>query len=111
LIMTPLEAGSCRERQPVRNEEEPNLTIFFKCFLNTPEGMDADLGFSGTSQKRVGLDRSEPQIGVHAEVSCKCTMRKHMKKILRSVSLDPDEKVTSLESKALRSGTGKDDLK
>ncbi|MFZ0451095.1 MAG: hypothetical protein WAL98_17800, partial [Desulfatiglandaceae bacterium] len=39
-------------------------------FLNTPEGMDADLGFSGTSQKRVGFDRSEPQIVVHAGVSC-----------------------------------------
>ncbi len=30
-------------------EEEPNLTIFFKCFLNTPEGMDADFGFITTS--------------------------------------------------------------
>ncbi|MFZ0450503.1 MAG: hypothetical protein WAL98_14795 [Desulfatiglandaceae bacterium] len=69
------------------NEEETNLTIFFKCFLNTPEGMDADLGFSGTSQKRVEFDRSDPQIAVHAEVSCKCIMRKHMKKILRSVSI------------------------
>jgi len=37
-----------RKRQPVGNEEEANLTIFFKCFLITPEGMDADLGFSVT---------------------------------------------------------------
>jgi len=67
----------------MRKEEEPNLTIFFKCFLNTPEGMDADLGFSGTSQKRVGFDSSESQIVVHAEVSCKCTMRKRQKKTLK----------------------------
>jgi len=30
------------------NEEEPNLTIFFKCFLNTPGGMDDYLGFRVT---------------------------------------------------------------
>jgi hypothetical protein len=52
------------------SEMEPNLRLFFKCFLNTSEGMDADLGFSGTSQKRVGFDRNEPQIVAHAEVSC-----------------------------------------
>jgi hypothetical protein len=60
----------CHKRQPIGNEEESNLTIFFKCFLNTPERMDGYLGFSGTSQKRVGFDRSEPQITVHAEASC-----------------------------------------
>jgi hypothetical protein len=49
-MMTPLEAGSCRERQPMVNEEEPNLRIFFKCFLNTPEWVDVDLGFNGKSQ-------------------------------------------------------------
>jgi hypothetical protein len=32
--------------------------------------MDADLGFSSASQKRVGFDRSEPQIAVHVEVGC-----------------------------------------
>jgi hypothetical protein len=32
---------------PVPKIAEPNLTIFFKCFLNTPAGMDADLGFGG----------------------------------------------------------------
>ncbi len=46
--MSSLEAGLCRERQPMSNEGEPNLTIFFRCFLNTPEGMDGYLGFSGT---------------------------------------------------------------
>ncbi len=34
--------------QPIGNEEDPNLTIFFKYFLITPEGMDVDLGFSIT---------------------------------------------------------------
>ncbi len=29
-------------------EEEPHLTIFFKCFLSTPEEMNADLGFRVT---------------------------------------------------------------
>jgi hypothetical protein len=38
--------------------------------------MDADLGFSGTSQKRVGFDRNEPQIGVHVEVSCQAHYEK-----------------------------------
>jgi len=45
-----LKANLRRKRQPVGNEDEPNLTIFFKCFLITPEGMDADLGFSVTPQ-------------------------------------------------------------
>jgi len=42
------EANSRRKQQPVENEDEPNLTLFFKCFLITPEGMDADLGFKVT---------------------------------------------------------------
>ncbi len=46
--MNPQKAGICRNRQPMRNEEESNLTIFFKCFLNTPEGMGADLGLRVT---------------------------------------------------------------
>ncbi len=58
----------------MRNEGDrgigPNLTLFFKCFLTTPEGMDGDLGFSVTPQKRAGFGRREPQIAVHAEVSC-----------------------------------------
>ncbi len=33
----------------MRYEEEPNLTLFFRPFLNTSEGMDADLGFSVNS--------------------------------------------------------------
>jgi hypothetical protein len=74
--MTPQKAGLCRLRQPIGNEVRTNLTIFFRCFLNTPEGMDADLGFSGTSQKRVGFDRNEPQIGVHVEVSCQAHYEK-----------------------------------
>jgi len=39
-------------------------------------------------------------------------MRKHMKKILRSASLDPDEKTTSLEVSIASSGerrTGKEE--
>jgi len=40
------EADLCRERQPMSNEEEPNLTLFFRPFLNTSEGMDDYLGFS-----------------------------------------------------------------
>jgi len=64
-------ADSRRTRQPVGNEEAPNLTIFFKCFLITPEGMDDDLGFSVTPQKRVGFGRREPQIVAHVEVGCR----------------------------------------
>ncbi len=43
-----LEAGFFGERQLLNNEWEANLTIFFRRFLNTSEGMAADLGFSGT---------------------------------------------------------------
>jgi len=46
--MTWLEAGLCRRRQPIGNEEESNLTPFFRRFLNTPEEMDAHLGFKGS---------------------------------------------------------------
>jgi hypothetical protein len=30
-----------RRRQPISNEVEENLTLFFRRFLNTPEEMDA----------------------------------------------------------------------
>jgi len=30
----------------MKNEEEPNLRLFFRPFLNTLEGMDADLGLA-----------------------------------------------------------------
>jgi len=33
----------------------PNLTLFFRPFLNTPEEMDADLGFKGSHAKAPGL--------------------------------------------------------
>jgi len=62
------------------NEVEPNLTLFFRPFLNTSEGMDADLGFSGTSQKCVGFDRSEPQIVVHVGVWCQVHYEKGSEK-------------------------------
>jgi len=29
---------------PIGNEEEPNLTLFFRPFLNTREGMDVHVG-------------------------------------------------------------------
>jgi len=50
------------------------------------------LGFSGTSQKRVGFNRSEPQIVVHAEVSCQVHYEKAHEKdsqtrFLRSVGV------------------------
>jgi hypothetical protein len=32
----------------MNNEVDANLTIFFRCFLNTPEDMDGCLGFSDT---------------------------------------------------------------
>ncbi len=32
----------------MNNEEEPNLRIFFKCFLNTSEWMDGYLRFRVT---------------------------------------------------------------
>jgi len=68
--------GLRRKRHPVGNEEDPNLKIFFKCFLITPEGMDADLRFSVAPQKRVGFGRREPQIAVHVEVSCQVNYEK-----------------------------------
>jgi len=40
-----LEAVSCCKRQPVSNEVEENLTLFFRRFPNTPEEMGAYLGF------------------------------------------------------------------
>jgi hypothetical protein len=46
--MTPLEADLCRKRQPMHNEVEEDLTLFFRRFLNTPEEMDAHLGFKGS---------------------------------------------------------------
>jgi len=64
----------------MRNEEEPNLTLFFRPFLNTPEGMDADLGFSGTQEYRVWLGRRKPQIAVHVEVSCQVHYEKGSEK-------------------------------
>jgi hypothetical protein len=48
-IVKSQKAGSCRKRQPMSTEVEPNLTLFFRPFLNTWEGMDADLGFSVNS--------------------------------------------------------------
>jgi len=59
--------------------------------------MDADLGFRVTPQKRVGFGRREPQIVAHVEVSCQVHYEKAHEKILRSASLHPDEKETSLE--------------
>jgi hypothetical protein len=39
-------------QQPINSEGDrdigPNLTIFFRRFLNTPEEMDAHLGFKGS---------------------------------------------------------------
>jgi len=49
------------------NEREQALTLFFGRFLNTPEGMDAHLGFSGTHWCCVGFGRREPQIVIHVE--------------------------------------------
>jgi hypothetical protein len=37
------------------NEMEENLTLFFRRFLNTPEEMDAHLGFRGTHWRAPGL--------------------------------------------------------
>jgi len=46
------------------------LTLFFRPFLTTPEGMDADLGFRVTPQEHVGSVRREPQIAAHVEAPC-----------------------------------------
>jgi len=59
---------------------EPNLTLFFRPFLNTSEGMDDYLGFRVTPQERVGLERREPQIAVHVEVSCQVHYEKGSEK-------------------------------
>ncbi len=46
----------------MRYEEEPNLTLFFRRFLNTSEGMDADLGFSIYSHRSAwGLGGVNPK--------------------------------------------------
>jgi hypothetical protein len=59
---------------------EPNLTIFFKCFLNAPERLDADLGFSASSLKRVRFVRRKPQIAVHVEAPCQAHDEKALEK-------------------------------
>ncbi len=56
--------------------EKPNLTIFFKCFLKTPEGMDDYLGFSDILKTVHGPGRRKPQIAIHEEVSCQVHFEK-----------------------------------
>jgi len=55
------------------------------------------LGFIVAPQRCVGFWMHNPQITVHVGLGAKCTMRKRPKKTLRSASLNPDEKATSLE--------------
>jgi hypothetical protein len=50
-LMTSLEASLCLKRQPVSNEREQDLTLFFGRFLNTPVEMDAHSGFKGSHQR------------------------------------------------------------
>jgi len=64
----------------MRNEEEPNLTLCFRPFLNTPEGMDDYLGFRVTPQEHVGFERHEPQIVVHVGVRCQVHYEKGSEK-------------------------------
>jgi hypothetical protein len=47
-MMTSPKADIYRKRQPISNEVEENLTLFFRRFSNTPEEMDAHLGFKGS---------------------------------------------------------------
>jgi hypothetical protein len=35
----------------MNNEAEPNLTLLFRRFLNTPEDMDAHSGFKGSHER------------------------------------------------------------
>jgi hypothetical protein len=50
-------AHLCRQRQPMSNEVEPNLTLFFRRFLSTPEEMDTHSGFRGTHWRAPGSDK------------------------------------------------------
>jgi len=70
------------------NEVEPNLRLFFRPFLNTSEGMDADLGLSINSYKRLGIGRLKPQIVVHVGVWCQVHYEKGSEKESHALLLD-----------------------
>jgi hypothetical protein len=55
ILMTSLEVDLCCKRQPMQNGVEEDRTLFFRRFLNTPEEMDAHLGFRGTHWRAPGL--------------------------------------------------------
>jgi len=56
------------------------LTIFFRPFLTTLEGMVAYLGFSAMQVIRVGFRNSKPQIAVHVGVWCQVHYEKGSEK-------------------------------
>jgi hypothetical protein len=80
----------------MRYEEEPNLTLFFRPFLNTPEEMAAHLGFSMNSLKRIGFGRRKPQIAVHAGVWCQVHYEKVSEKEPQILLLSAVNETTSL---------------
>jgi len=59
---------------------ERNLTLYFRRFLNTFEGMDVDLGFNIADEKRVGFGRPKPQIAVHVGARCQVHYEKASEK-------------------------------
>ncbi|MFZ0450540.1 MAG: hypothetical protein WAL98_14980 [Desulfatiglandaceae bacterium] len=64
----------------MRNEVEPNLTLFFRPFLNTSEGMDAHLGFKGSHWRAPSFPRRKPQTAVHVGVWCQVHYEKAAEK-------------------------------
>jgi len=67
-----------------------NLTLFFRRFLTTPEGMDAHLGFKGSHERAQGSWRRKPQIGVHAGVECQVPHEKASEKDPQVLLLSSD---------------------
>jgi hypothetical protein len=54
----------------MNNEAKPNLTLFFRRFLNTPEEMDAHLGFKGGHEK---ASEKDPRVLFCLDMGCKYT--------------------------------------
>jgi len=73
------------------NEVEEDLTLFFRPFLNTPEEMDADLGFKVAIIESQGFSRCKPQIVVHVEALCQVHYEKVSEKDPQALLLSSED--------------------
>jgi len=88
-MMKPEKAALCRKRQPMSDEVEENLRLFFRPFLNTPQGMDVNLGFKSSYWRRPKLPEGKPQIAVHAGVGCQVHYEKVSGKDRQVLAIKP----------------------